>query len=362
MRLVFRADSSLDLGAGHIMRCLTLAERLKEGGAAVAFICRDLPGNLMGFMQSRSFEVRSLPIPAAGSSRDRGSHKYAAWLGVDWQEDAAQTAALLERGPEPVDWLIIDHYALDRGWQLRLRPRVRKIMVIDDLANRPHDCDLLLDQNYFANLEHRYDGLAPPHCVTLLGPRYALLRPEFLQARRDLRQRDGKVRRIMIAFGGSDPSNETTKALEAVSRLNRSDIAVDVVVGAANPHRASIEALCTRLPGARLHCQVSYMARLMTEADLAIGAGGTSTWERCCLGLPTLTISIAANQEETTRDLAGAGVSWYLGPKQRVSGDDIYAALVTLMADAGPLASMGERCAALVDGQGAGRVVSTMLF
>ena len=288
MRVVFRVDSSLDIGTGHVMRCLTLGERLKESGIAVTFICRDLPGNLSGYIESRGFAVQRLPAPSTLTAAGLSTHNYGAWLGVHWQDDAAQTAELLAQSGA-VDWLVVDHYALDAGWERRLRPLVQKIMAIDDLANRTHDCDLVLDQNFYLDLEDRYDRLVPTQCVKLLGPRYALLRPEFRQARKNLRERDGQVKRILVFFGGSDAGNETAKALEAIRLLNRPEIAVDVVVGGINPHRRQIEELCAGWPATTCHCQVNNMAELMAGADLAIGAGGTTTWERCCLGLPSVT-------------------------------------------------------------------------
>jgi len=205
LKILIRTDSSVQIGTGHVMRCLTLADELRERGAEIVFVCRDFAGNLCGYTE--------------------GNLKHAAWLGADWQTDARQVEEIIKDFNTHPDWLVVDHYALDERWERYLRSYVKKIMVIDDLADRPHDCDLLLDQNFYENLESRYDGLAPSGCKKLLGPKYALLRPEFREERKNLRKRDGYVKRIMIFFGGSDPTNETTKALEAVRMLNRPDIA-----------------------------------------------------------------------------------------------------------------------------------------
>jgi UDP-2,4-diacetamido-2,4,6-trideoxy-beta-L-altropyranose hydrolase len=245
--------------------------------------------------------------------------------------DAEETIkAAGELFPEGVDWLVVDHYKLDVIWERMLRPYARKLVVIDDLADRYHDCDLLLDQNYYRDLGRRYQGLVPEECVTLLGPSYVLLRPEFANARQRLRTRNGSVRRILIFFGGSDPTNQTQKAVEALRLLERHDIEVDVVVGSANPNRNAIQALCAGIPNVVFHCQVSNMAELILDADLGIGAGGAAMWERCCLGLPTITVVFAANQERTTEDVAEIGAIEYLGWSDQLLPED-YARAITRM-------------------------------
>ena len=208
---------------------------------------------------------------------------HAAWLGVPWQQDATETLAAL--GETQPAWLIVDHYALDLRWESILRPRVGKIMVIDDLADRPHDCELLLDQNLYQDMETRYDPLVPATCAKLLGPKYALLRPEFAQARKNLRQRDGQVMRILVFFGGVDPTNETAKAIHALASIADRQFAVDVVVGSGNPHKQQIENLCAEHEGFHYHCQVDNMAELMAAADLAIGAGGDGDVGAVCCGV-----------------------------------------------------------------------------
>lgn len=316
LRVVIRADASVQIGSGHVMRCLTLADALRERGAEVYFVCRELPGHLGEVLANKDYPTHWLPTPDADATTIPAHTAHSAWLGVPWEEDTEQMWDWLETLPE-VDWLIVDHYALDQTWESQLRPQVKRIMVMDDLADRPHDCDLLLDQNLHENMEQRYTGLVPKECRLLLGPRYALLRPEFLEARKNLRQRDGTVRRILVFFGGADPSNETTKALRALQLLDRPDIAVDVVVGSANPHRSEIEALCAALPNTSFYCQVSNMAELMARADLAIGGGGSATWERFCVGLPSLVISLAENQLKLIQTLANMGLIFYFNQSNK---------------------------------------------
>lgn len=282
------------------MRCLTLAEQLHSQGASISFICRDLLGNLNHYMEEKGFNVFSL---------SQNAHL----VNINCETDAEQTKAVLET-EQPIDWFIVDHYKLDKQWETTMRPYVKKIMVIDDLADRVHDCDLLLDQNVYKDLEYRYDGLVPHECIKLLGPKYALLRPEFVHERNMLRERNGEVQRILISFGGSDPTNETAKALSAIDLLKlQHHIHIDVIVGNSNPRKDRVRQLCRSMPNTTYYCQTENMAELIAKADFAIGAGGSSTWERCFLGLPCLTLITADNQAETMKAVACFEVIIHLG-------------------------------------------------
>lgn len=360
-KLLIRADASIQIGTGHIMRCLTLMDELRGLGAEAIFVCREFDGNLCGYIEEKGYVVHRLPVANVQQHNIEGDVKHAAWLGADWQADARQVEEIIKDLYTHPDWLVVDHYALDERWEGYLRPYVERIMVIDDLADRPHDCDLLLDQNFYENLESRYDGLVPSGCKKLLGPKSALLRPEFREARKNLRKRDGHVKSIIIFLGGSDPTNETTKALEAIRMLNRPDIAVDVVVGAFNPHRKVIEQIASDLSDCTCHFNVSDMAVLMAEADLAVGAGGTTVLERCALGLPSLVTTVAANQEKTVSDMAESGYSLFLGRSGAVSIDSFYHALEVAIQSPWLLISFARKTWSLVDGKGAKRVAQDMM-
>ena len=317
-----RVDSSEQIGSGHLMRCLTLAERLRKDGTDVHFISRDLAGSLHRLVEEHGFLLHLLPQHEV----DPNLTGYTAWLTVPQVVDAEETGEILSR-MQPVSRLIVDSYALDAVWEQRLRPLVREIFVIDDLANRRHDCDMLLDQNFYREMRHRYDGVVPPACKLLLGPSHALLREEFYEAREHLRERDGILRRILVFYGGSDTTGETEKAIRALLQLQLPSVAVDVVVGGSNPRRASIENLCAAHDFLHYHCQVSNMAELMAHADLCLGAGGTTTWERCFLGLPAIVTAVAENQIQICEDCAEAGYICYLGRWDEVRQEDIAAAV-----------------------------------
>jgi UDP-2,4-diacetamido-2,4,6-trideoxy-beta-L-altropyranose hydrolase len=359
MHLIIRADASVQIGTGHVMRCLTLADELRRRGAEAIFVCREFAGNLCDYIERKGYIVHCLPVQ--GGQNVETASKHAAWLGADWQADAMQVEEIIKDHNTYPDWLVVDHYALDERWERYLRSYVKKIMVIDDLADRRHDCDLLLDQNFYENLESRYEDLVPSGCKKLLGPKYALLRPEFREARKNLRKRDGFVKRIMIFFGGSDQTNETTKALEAISMLNRPDIAVDVVVGSFNRHRKVIEQIASDLLDCTCHFKVEDMAALMAGADLAVGAGGTTVWERCVLGLPSLVTTVAENQGKTVSDMAESGYLLFLGRSESVSVDSLYRALEIVFQSPWLLISFARKTQPLVDGKGAKRIAQEML-
>ena len=322
------------------MRCLTLADVLRANGATVSFICREHTGHLCDLVVQKGYVVHRLPYAEPGGGI--GGNEYLQWLAVSQEEDVRQTATALQQEREKPMWLIVDHYALDEKWEKAMRPHTERIMVIDDLANRLHNCDLLLDQNLYEDLHTRYDGLVPDDCHKLLGPSYALLRPEFLQARQSLRKRAGIVKRLLIFFGGVDPTNETAKVLEAVQMLNRPEIIVDVIVGDANPHADQLRKQCADRTNITLYSQVKNMAELMANADLAIGAGGTTTWERCCLGLPTITLVIADNQREMIETIAGRGAVWNMGWHASVSADDLRDRLKYALVNPKAVRAMGQ--------------------
>lgn len=337
VNIVFRVDASEQIGSGHLMRCLTLADAWREK-ARSTFITRPLVGAMPELIEQRGHSL--LLLPKMKPQEDLEG--YERWLTVKQMVDAEQTKAVLQAIKTSVEMLVVDHYAIDETWEKTLRPQVKQIFVIDDLANRRHDCDVLLDQNYYRNMQMRYDNLVSKYCRLLLGPAYALLRREFYEEQKKLRKRDVAIRRILVFFGGSDQSNETEKALQAIEKLERSDLAVDVVVGQKNPHRLQIEAHCRRQKRWTYYCQVDCMAKLMHAADLAIGAGGTTTWERCFLGLPSLVLSIAENQERIAEDCAALGYMDYLGKKDTVKADDIAEKLLRYIEEPESLQAMEQ--------------------
>jgi UDP-2,4-diacetamido-2,4,6-trideoxy-beta-L-altropyranose hydrolase len=341
------------------MRCLTLAEGLRSRGARVAFVSREHDGHLLSLIAERGFAIHALPAPAEGwLPADRLAH--GAWLGAGIDEDAAQTLAALNRADEELEWLIVDHYGIDARWERPLRLVARRIMVIDDLADRTHDCDLLLDQNLVADFETRYAGLLPQECTLLLGPTYALLQPAYAELRERALVREGPVRRILVFFGGIDPFGLTEKSVRAFTNLERADVRLDVVIGRDHASAAAIERLAASRPNIVLHSGLPTLAPLMAQADLAIGAGGATSWERLCLQVPTILITVADNQAATAQELHRRGLAEWLGRGDQVDEAMLQNALSQRLADRA--GSGRRRRASLVDGLGESRVWTAMML
>lgn len=327
MLAVIRADASTSIGSGHVMRCLTLAHRLKkEKNAKVVFVMRDLPGNLIDVVEKQGFEVLKL----SPANQKYSLNGYGLWLTVPMEIDAQQTIDLLqhylqEHSCEVVDRLIVDSYALDEQWEQVLRPYCREIMVIDDLANRKHDCDILLDQNFYLNKDVRYEGLVPERCKMLLGPEHALLREEFYEAQKHLRKRDCTIKNILVFYGGSDLTNETEKAIKALVQLHDEgyNFTADIITGVSNSRREKIKKICSKYHFFHYYCQVSNMAEFMNKADLMLGAGGSTTWERLYMELPALVTAVAENQVKCCEECGKAGLIDYVGPANCVEADKI---------------------------------------
>jgi UDP-2,4-diacetamido-2,4,6-trideoxy-beta-L-altropyranose hydrolase len=353
VNIAFRTDASLLIGMGHVTRCLTLAEALRDQGAKILFVCREHDGHLCDLISSHDFEVARLPL-----SRHKEAES-TTWLGATWQEDAKNTREVLESWNAKLDWLVVDHYQLDRRWEGVLRPMVEHIMVIDDLADRTHDCDLLLDQNLVAGKDTRYTDKVPASCILLLGPKYALLQPDYAVLHDRIPPRVGPIRRILIFFSGADSENLTGKTLSAFLSLHKPEIQVDVIVTSSNPFIKEIRQQVAEYDNIYLYSDLPTLAPLMAKADLAIGAGGTTSWERLCLGLPTLVITLAENQVPIADSLERREMIRWLGHYNEVSNTQIYLSIKQLVED-GIEREWSKRCLELVDGRGINRVCSAM--
>lgn len=340
VRILIRVDSSANMGAGHVMRCRALAVALRDRKAAVSFVARREPGAQIEMLQAAGFSV--LHLPPAGKS-------------IDDLTDAAETLKAAS-GEGPFDAALVDHYGLGLAWEKQVRAKIPHVMAIDDLPDRRHAVDLLLDQNVAADGPD--EAAARGAGVFLRGPAYALLRDQFRDARRDLNRRDGRLERILIYHGSVDLTDETGKATRALLGVKDRGYEIEVVVGAANAHRDAVRALCAAHPGVSFRCQIDDVAATMARADLTLGAAGVSAWERCCVGLPSLLTVVSKDQIPVARTVAanGAGIDmgWYEGIAE---GD--YACVVAGL-ERDQLARMEAASLALVDGRGAERVADAI--
>ena len=362
-RMVIRCDASLSIGSDHVMRCRTLARELRRRHAAITFLCRHQPGDLISLL-AQEFPVLTLPeqtlVPCGGL---QGRALYQARLGCSQEHDADQCLeALAGAGIASASWLVVDHYGLDASWEARLRSGLRgaastKLLVIDDLADRPHEADLLVDPNLFGEAtEARYQGLVPPHCRQLLGPHYALLGAEYALLHPLVPARN-ELSRVLVFFGGDDPANFTGRAVEALMAPELAHLETDVVLGSQSRHRQGVAEQVGRRPHTTLHGPPESLAGLIARADLAICAGGTGTWERACLKLPSLVVAMAENQLSFSEALHQACHQQVLGDAASVTTEQIRQALLAraaepFNAEAGP---------ALADGWGAPRLATAML-
>ena len=364
MNFLIRADASLAIGSGHIMRCLTLARALKADGHGVHFVCRALSGHLADWIRAQGFACSLLEPDTASSQPENpappvaSAPPHAHWLPLPQEQDAADCAPLI--AAQRPDWIICDHYALDAVWQRAARAVCgSRLMVIDDLCDRAHDADLLLDQTLNRRRQD-YAGLLPAGCRVLAGTRYALLRDEFAAARpAALAARAATSKqpesRILLNLGGVDEHNYTLAVLKALQPLAGSlKFALTVVMGATAPHTAAVREFAAAAPyPCRVLSAADNMAQLMAQADLAIGAAGSTSWERCCLGLPTLLLVLADNQRAVAAALQQAGAALVL-ETQELSAPAFAAALRELQKRQ---PEMSQAAAALCDGLGVQRVL-----
>jgi UDP-2,4-diacetamido-2,4,6-trideoxy-beta-L-altropyranose hydrolase len=348
MRVLIRSDASPTIGSGHIARCLCLARVLRRQGSHVAFACRLLPGHRLEALRAEGFETFELPERYSDEDPDQAIESM-----LPWQADIAALGPLLEHQPA-FDWIIVDHYGLDHHWQTAARRFAPRIAVFDDLATRTYSADLLLNQNLSGTPE-AYTSLLAPGCRTLFGPRFAMLRDEFCCPAIEIKPR---ARRVLVNFGGFDAAMQTHHAMLALADFP--ELEVDFVAGAGNPAWAQMQALAASRPHWRLHSFVSDFYRLMTEADLFVGAGGGTSWERAAMGLPTICIAVSNNQQANGEVMAAAGAHVFMGAREQVSVEQLRLAIGFVAGNQGLRQSLARQSRQLVDGRGAQRVAAAL--
>ena len=350
MKVVFRVDASLKIGTGHVMRCLTLANLLKKKFVDVSFICREHKGNLINYILENGFHVHVLkesiqPIPKKTN--------YAEWLGVSYEQDANETIGFLKN--MNIDWMIVDHYSIDIKWEKLVSPYYKKLMVIDDLANRRHHCDILLDQTY-KRKEKDYNCLTNPEAILLLGPKYALLRREFSKLRNSSlgKKRNKTIKHIIVYLGGIDSENLTESVLDKLKYCNISETTqITVLMGSQAPFLSQIRTAVKKSPfSAKIEIDTKHIAEIMSDADLSIGASGSTTWERCCLGLPSIQFCISDNQKFLSQILSRHNVIKLIDSVDQIP--NLINDYPNWMLEASKLSSQ------ICDGDGANRIFNKM--
>lgn len=345
MNIAFRADASLGIGVGHLMRCLALADELARTGARCTFVCASVVDIVQARILAHGHEF--LTLPGAEPSDP-----------IDWQDDANGTATALSG--RNLDWLIADHYALDARWESRMRPWAKHMAIIDDLADRQHDTDLLLNQNVGVNASDYY-SLVPTCCTLLLGPMNALLAPGFAQAR--IRKGTGRMVReglhLVVTMGGTDPRRATLTVIEALENSLPASASITVVLGSSS---AGLDAVIRKATNSNLDISlavdVSDMAALLATADIAIAAAGSTLWELCCLAVPTIAVKTAENQNRTVRTLAALGAIMLIDDPELIRSH-LPQMLATFM-DGASRHRLACRAGNVTDGLGSRRVAAMM--
>jgi UDP-2,4-diacetamido-2,4,6-trideoxy-beta-L-altropyranose hydrolase len=340
--IAVRVDASSRIGTGHLVRCLTLADELKRRGAHLRFLCGSLPDHCAHLVTRRGHELVQIPSDPLGSEL------------VDAEYSAA---ALADRRWE---WVVVDNYALGAAWETVMRALSARVFVIDDLANRNHDCDALLDQNYLPEGATRYLGKVPASCELFVGPEFALLHPDYRRHRQTLKARQGRARRLLVFFGGTDPEQMTELSLAALSSPGLSDLSVEFVCPGEPSRLRQFETLAAKRPNTVVHGARPSLADLMAQSDLFLGGGGTTTWERMCLGLPSLVITMAENQRQVVDCLAARGLVRLVGRSDTVTVDRIRDILLEEIQRDRPFVAIDE-IMRLCDGLGTTRTVDAML-
>ena len=343
--IAIRVDASFQTGIGHIMRCLTFAKQLRLSGADIHFMCRQQPGDMIDYLREINYHVRVLPM-----------------VTKEYQTDAAETIKYLKTLGK-IDYLVVDHYELDIRWEKLIRPWVAKLMVIDDLANREHDCHLLLDQTVGRHAGD-YNKLVSPTSRLLLGSHYAMIAEEYVAVRLSTlqrRQMEHRIKHLLVSMGGTDADNVTQTIIDAFYAAHL-PLELTVILGPRALHRDAIKVDLLSKATKNIHLveNASNLAILMSQADVAIGAGGTTAWERCCVGLPTLIISIAENQTTIAQQLDKMGAVKYLGTSTQVSGNELISVLQDCIKHPQFLEKMSAIAASVCDGYGVNRVIGEL--
>lgn len=306
--VVFRVDASVEMGLGHVMRCNSLANQLEKHGWNILFLCKNHIGHQAEMIKSNGHHV--VLLNANKKYKVNYCHDYDAWLGSSPLEDAELTIANIQH--IKVELLIVDHYSLDAIWHKKLRPYVQKIMVIDDLANRKYDCDILVDQT-FNRIKNDYNSLVNEHTFLCVGSKYALLREQFqLNPEKVLSHRLNRtsLNKILIMLGGSDSNNYTKTLLDSLLKIK--GIHLTIILGKNYSYLRALEIYVEKFTNVKLHYNVTDMTTIMLQHDICIGAAGSSNWERCVCGLPSILVLLAANQKKIVTEMVAFGAAQLL--------------------------------------------------
>ena len=340
MNVVFRVDASNKIGIGHVMRCQSLGLELRKKGVNVLFICRRDEGDCSSLLINNGFSIAFLTS------------------NIEENEDADKTIKIL-KDFEP-DWVILDHYALGILWEEKIKNLNTKLLVIDDLEDRPHKADFLLNQNFGYNKVELYKNLVSKPCKLILGPNYSLINNVYRKYNQLKINKYNKIPRVLISFGGADLDNLTCYIVKNLLIIFENKLILDVVIGINYQHRELLKKLYKNVNNINIHYNLPTIAPILINADIAFGGGGSTNWERMCIGVPSIVISQAKNQLPACKALAEHGLINYLGDYKNLDKNKLKHSVLNFLQDKNNLFRMSEMCKIQVDGLGSERLVELM--
>lgn len=349
--IIFRTDSSSLIGSGHVTRCISLASYLKKDGLDVEFICRKHKGNYINKIQDAGFKVHELKL--VGKIKLKSNTSYASWLGASQSLDAENCIEIIKS--RKINFLIVDHYGIGVNWQKKLKPYCGKLMVIDDLAQRRHACDVILNQN-LGSTKKKYKKLIPHTCKQLLGPKFALLDSVYSNIKVDLKSRSGNIRRALIYFGGGDDALKYSElALNAFCEPKLIHIKLDLVINSKKNNLKQIKKIISNRGRIKLYSNLPNLSKLISNSDLAIGAAGSTTWERCCFGIPSIIVICALNQKLSAEKIKKKNAAFVFYPNNNLQ-KNIKDAALSLCRNKNIYLKMSQKALKICDGHGSKRV------
>lgn len=352
--IIFRVDASSLIGAGHFSRCLCLAIKLMEMNADVYFICRNLSEAYA--QQLKSQGIHLIPLLSDQNSmqeKNTGRLVHSHWLEVSQSQDAADTIDAIKFLNREIVCIIIDHYALDQEYEKIVKSYVSKIVIIDDIADRVHACDILIDQNNTD--QNRYKNLIPAGCKQLLGPYYCILRDEFIETREKFSYNPEENKNIVVSMGAADPVNATFDIVKSLSHNDYIRSFLRVIVGFLNPHKEQIEWICKK-SNIQVLSSLPLISQELVQAKFVIGASGVSAWERCYLGIPSLMIAIADNQVPIAKILHDQEAAIFLGMHADMKWENFSKTVESIYYNSKRLIEISKNAQSIVDGLGATRI------
>ena len=344
MTIFFRTDSSLEIGAGHLIRCLALAIVLKKSGSDVTFICRKLEGHFGQFLEAYNLDVEWLSYI---STNDKDQ---------DQQRDAQATLKVLENCPEPI--IVVDSYSLDEEWEKRLAPHSKRMVVIDDSGKSKHFCDVLIDTE-ITRTDAEHLNLVPKYCQVLVGSKYVMLRNDIIELRKKLNLKAKPVETILVSLGAFDQMGLIPKIIQLL-RLNYSELNVKVIVSSKTSNFSEIKSLFRGTNVENLIVDATSIAEHLENVDLCIGSAGVGFFERASLGITGCIVPTSSDQLLISKEIGKQNLAFVVEPNNNFL-TTLKIKIDKLLTKEGLLTQFSENCLNIIDSQGVYRVAEHIL-